>query len=94
MTLRALEAQEGRPPTTIDGLSRALLRARTRNVDLVGELLEERRCSVALAQECRARGHRIHLATVAERPDLAAHEGLAVVAAAERFLGARGGKAA
>jgi hypothetical protein len=86
MTAPAAGALRGRPPT--DPVS-ALIRARTRNVTLVGELLEERRAAVALAEEVRARGRRVHLATVAERPDIAAHEAGAILATVDRFLRGR-----
>lgn len=49
MTAPVLEAREGRPPTTVDGLSRALSRTRSRNVDLAVELHCERAEGLAFA---------------------------------------------
>lgn len=85
MTATALRLV-GRPPTTIVGLEKALERAH----DLIGalreDLLAERLEGLTTVEECRARANRVHLATVAERPDLALFEAGAIVAIADRFV--------
>lgn len=91
MTLAVAGAVRGRPVTTVAGLTRSLERARLVNVDLRSRLLADRLESDAFATEVRARALRVHLATTAERPDLAAHEAGAIVVAADRRLRQIGG---
>lgn len=86
MTLAVAGAVRGRPVTTVAGLARSLERARLVNADLRSRLLVEHRESAAFATEARAHALRVHLATTAERPDLAAHEAAAIVTAADRRL--------
>lgn len=91
MTLAVVGAVMGRPATTVAGLSRSLERARLVNADLRSRLLAELQESAAFATEARARALRVHLATTAERPDLAAHNAAAIVTAADRRLRQIGG---
>lgn len=84
---------KGRPPTTLRGFELALGRAREVNALLRAELRNERREGVAVLEECRARANRVHLATVAERPDLALFEAGAIVAIADRFVRQRASRA-
>lgn len=84
MTAAAVFPVEGRP--SVPRLQASLERARLVNVSLREQLRAERLEGRELATEVRARAHRMHLATVADRPDLALHEAGAVVAAADRFL--------
>jgi hypothetical protein len=91
MTAPALGAVMGRPATTVSGLTRSLERSRLVNASLREQLRAERLEALELATEARARAHRMHLATVAERPDLALHEAGAIVTVADRFLRQRSG---
>lgn len=91
MTLAVAGAQRGRPATTVTGLVRSLERARIVNADLRSRMAADTRESALFATEARARALRVHLATTAERPDLAAHEASAIVAAADRRLRQIGG---
>lgn len=86
MTLAVAGAVQGRPATTVAGLSRSLERARLVNADLRSRLLAERRDSMDFAVDVRARARRVHMATVADRADLALHEASAVVSAADRRI--------
>ena len=86
MTLAVVGAVRGRPVTTLQGTQRALERARAVNHDLRSRLLAERQEGVLFATEVRARALRVHLATTAERPDLAAQEAAAITVAADRRL--------
>lgn len=86
MTIAVAGAVRGRPVTTVAGLTRSLERSRTVNHDLRSRLRAELREDYEFATEVRARARRIHLAVAADRPDLALHEGGALVAAAERRL--------
>jgi hypothetical protein len=86
MTLAVAGAVRGRPATTAQGLARSLERARIVNHDLRSRFGTHMRDEYDFASEVRARAHRIHLAIVADRPDLALHEGGAMVAAADRRI--------
>ena len=88
MTLAAVGAgaQRGRPPSTAEGMARSLERARLVNHDLRSRFRTHLSDELEFATEVRARAHRLHLAIVADRPDLALHEGGAIVAAADRRL--------
>ena len=57
---------------------------------LRAEIRAIRREGVAFADAVRAHAMRVHLASVADRPDLALHEGAAIVALADRHLRQRG----
>jgi hypothetical protein len=86
MTLAVAGAVRGRPATTVAGLTRSLERSRLVNHDLRSRFRSHLRDEYDFATEVRARAHRIHLAIVADRPDLALHEGGAIVAAADRRI--------
>lgn len=59
MTARMLEAVEGRPPTTTEGLSRALVRSRERNLALAEELTAVQAEDLAFAERVRVGADRI-----------------------------------
>lgn len=86
MTLAVAGATRGRPASTVAGLTRSLERSRAVNHDLRSRFRAHLHDEQEFASEVRAHAHRIHLATVADRPDLALHEGGAIVAAADRRL--------
>lgn len=90
MTAAKLGVAMGRPATTVDGLSVQLARARMTSSGLQENLRVEKAESIDLASTVRAHARRMHLAVVAERPDLALHDAAAIVAAAARFLRQRG----
>lgn len=85
MTARVAEAIEGRPPTTIDGLSRALAKARDRNVELVVELRAERAEGVALARLAFEGANRVAEYAI-DRPDVAIQYAGRIASAATRFV--------
>lgn len=60
---------------------------------LRAEIRAGRREGLAFAEGVRAHAMRVHLAAVADRPDLALHEGAAIVALADRHIRQRGGAA-
>jgi len=65
VTARALEAVEGRPPTTAEGLGRALERARLRNIALAEELGATQAEDLAFAERVRQGTDRIVAAAAA-----------------------------
>lgn len=91
MTAQAIAvaaARRGRPST--GDLADRLTLSRRVNANLRDELRATHREAVDFAENVRAHGNRIHLAVTSERPDLALHEGAAIVARADRFLRQRG----
>lgn len=88
MTAAVAGAVRGRPRST--DLAASLDAARRINANLRDELRADRREGVTFAENVRAHANRVFLAAVADRPDLAAHEGAAIVALADRHLRQRG----
>ena len=90
MTAAVEGATRGRPVTTAEGLQVALARSRMTSSGLRENLRVEKAEGIELATVVRAHARRMHLAVVADRPDLALFDGAAIVAAADRFLRQRG----
>lgn len=65
MTARVLEAVEGRPPTTARGLTRALERARLRNLALTEDLTARHAEDLAFAERVRMSADRLVAAAAA-----------------------------
>ncbi len=91
MTAAVAGAIRGRPSN--QGLAASLDASRRINANLRLELRIEHAEALAFADAVRAHAMRVYLAAVADRPDLAAHEGAAIVALADRHLRQRGGAA-
>jgi H2-forming N5,N10-methylenetetrahydromethanopterin dehydrogenase-like enzyme len=86
MTPAVLGAREGRPATTVAGLTRALERARLVNVSLREQLHAEQREGSDLAEAVRLEAANVRRALLADRWDLAEQAANAIGYRAARHL--------